>query len=82
MYIENLSHSNRYKIFAKKEDVPGYTNRVRALIGLPYIMTSNDIWGDFVSELVMGYAFMIVVGEYWLMANISKARKNNKGNIN
>lgn len=59
------------------EDISGYTTLLRALTELPQYMTAIDGWGDLVSDIVIGYAFMLVAGIYWLIGN-GRNRKKSK----
>ncbi len=62
------------------EGVTGYTSLWRALLELSAFMSSNDLWADFGTELVMGYVFLFVASLYSFSGVLR--RKKNKGNIN
>lgn len=58
------------------ESVSGYTTLTRALAELPDFLEVIDGWGEFIKELVMGYAFMLLSSAYWLGANGKSDKQN------
>ncbi len=53
------------------EEILGYTTLPRALTELDAFMEKADIWGDFWKDVIMGYAFMLVAGIYYLVGQFS-----------
>lgn len=60
---------------AVNESVSGYITLPRALMELPAYLDKVDGWGEFVSNIVMGYVFMLVAGFYYLAAQLSSRNR-------
>ena len=60
---------------AVNESVSGYTTLPRALIELADYMGKIDGWSDFTRDTLMGYAFMLVAGIYYLVGQGSNRNR-------
>lgn len=47
------------------EDLVGYSSFGRAIVGLPGVLTSNELWGNFAGNIIMGYVFAGIMGIQW-----------------